>query len=156
MTYSPTPSAPTPVDRLGFGALVVCVAMVGGTYLFIGNVLSGGWLPLILRIAGSLIALVLYFGILYLAGRGLAATGRGPRSRWLLVVFPVAGAIAGMAYIAVVPFASPGRGDMIGAWYGLLHALYVWWWWRRIEARVGSVVDLHASFVDPAEEDGPE
>lgn len=134
----PQSSAPTVADPKRFidkAAVIVCVATLAVLYVFLFRILEGSWMNMLRDSGHMLVPVVVYLGLV--VGTALAVERcHGDAKRWwLLVLLPGFGALAGVVGHVLDPGHGMLRAAMTtGAGYGVMHAVYLWWAWRR-EAR---------------------
>ena len=133
---SPTPPAESLLDKgavFGVGALLI------GLFLFLARTLAGSWAPLGREVLVACQILLIYFGPLVAAAFFAERRGVAVKRWWFLAMLPVLGALTGWVvwHIDREP-AGPIRSVFLGVWYGLLHALYLNWSWRRQRRRVAA------------------
>lgn len=106
--------------------------MLAGLYLFLFRVLEGSWTDMVRDSARMTLPVVAYLGLLLSILLPITRRGGNPRRWWLLLLLPAFGAVGGV----VAHVLDPARGTlakpvMTGVWYGVFHALYLNWSWRR-------------------------
>jgi len=127
-----------PERRIDKAAVLLCAAMLVALYVFLFRILEGGWMSMV-RDGGHMIVPVLaYAGLMASILVPVARRGGSTRRWWVLCLLSVCGAIGGI----VAHVLEPGGGALIdpmvaGVWYGVMHALYLHWAWRRDARRAG-------------------
>lgn len=135
----PLSSAPTssgaPIRFIDKAAVVVCVATLAVLYVFLFRVVEGSWMTMLRDGGHMLVPIVVYLGLVVSITLAVERRGGNAKRWWLLVLLPACGAFAGLVGHMIDPTHSILRPAMTtGAGYGVMHALYLWWAWRR-EAR---------------------
>jgi len=82
--------------------------------------------------AHMIVPVIVYFGLVLGIMVPVARRGANARRWWILLLLPVCGALGGL----VAHLLDAGRGSVLlpmvtGVWYGVIHALYLHWSWRR-------------------------
>jgi hypothetical protein len=121
-----------PERRIDKAAVLVCAAMLAALYVFLFRVLDGGWMNMVRDGGRMIVPVLVYLGLVASILVPVARRGGNTRRWWVLCLLPVCGALSGI----VAHLLEPGRGPLLapmvaGAWYGVMHALYLHWAWRR-------------------------
>ena len=120
------------IDRAAVVALVATLVIL---YAFLFRILEGSWINLLRDSGHTVVPVVVYLGLVMTIVLAMERRGGNPKRWWLLAVLPGCGALAGALGHVVDPNHSTLRAAMMaGVGYGVMHALYLWWAWRR-EAR---------------------
>ena len=132
-------SAPTdssaPYRFIDKAAVVLCVATLAILYVFLFRIVEGSWMNMVRDSGHLLVPIVVYLGLVVSITLAVERRGGNPKRWWVLVLLPACGALAGFAGHLIDPPHSMLRAAMTtGAGYGVMHALYLGWTWRR-EAR---------------------
>ena len=117
---------------------VIAIAFVLGLMVVLFRLIDGSWNQVARTAASAIVILVLYAAPL--AGIAVVFHRRGQTVKhwWFLALLPVWGALAGAGVGLVDPGPGGVKASMIhGIVYGLLHALYLRWAWRREARRAG-------------------
>lgn len=120
------------IDR---AAVVACVVTLAVLYVFLFRVVEGSWMNMLRDSGHMLVPMLVYLGLVVSITLAVMRRGGNAKRWWLLVLLPGCGAFSALVGHMIDPTQGPLRAAMTtGAGYGVMHALYLWWAWRR-EAR---------------------
>jgi len=124
--------------RLTQVALLVAMSIPLGFMVVLFRLMEGSWGEVGRTVASVLAILTLYAAPVAAIAVVGVRRGRTVKRWWFLALLPICGALAG----AGVGYVDPGPAGLKspitqGIVYGLLHALYLRWSWRREARRTG-------------------
>ena len=127
-----------PERRIDKAAVLLCAAMLVALYVFLFRVVEGGWMNMVRDGGHMIVPVLVYVELVASILVPIARRSGNTRRWWVLCLLPVCGALSGM----VAHILEPRRGALVepmvaGVWYGVMHALYLHWAWRRDARRAG-------------------